>query len=430
MEIVNFTKTSLEALNAPLKGRTYITDEKVKGLSLYITCKGIRTFYVRKNLNGRDQKIVIGQFPEVSIDNARKQALNYMGMIAFGNDPIAERRKNAQQKITLGAFYKEYIERHCKVNKKSWRYDEREIEKFLSHWFNYRLSEIKQEDVRKLFDRITRDNGPYQANRILERLRGLYNKAIEWGWNGSNPAIGIKKNRERSRDRFILPAELPCFHKALADEANTTAKDCIQMLLLCGARKTNTLKMRFEQINWDWHTWRIPDTKNGEPQIVTLVARAMDILRRRQDAINSPWVFPSDLDNNKHFVNLKRGWSRVLRRATVYFWMSDRSCSSFVTELIKLNTEALDYALLYNDIVKKAKAKNISLPDGLIDLRIHDIRRTIGSYQAITGASLQIIGKSLGHKSSQSTQVYARLDLDPVKASLEKAVDTIFKLDT
>lgn len=55
------------------------------------------------------------------------------------------------------------------------------------------------------------------------------------------------------------------------------------------------------------------------------------------------------------------------------------------------------------------------------DLRIHDLRRTLGSWQAITGASLPIIGKSLNHKSQQATAIYARLDLDPVRMSVEKA---------
>lgn len=58
-------------------------------------------------------------------------------------------------------------------------------------------------------------------------------------------------------------------------------------------------------------------------------------------------------------------------------------------------------------------------------LRIHDIRRTLGSYQAITGASLPIIGKSLGHKSQQATAIYARLNLDPVRQSLERATQAM-----
>ena len=62
---------------------------------------------------------------------------------------------------------------------------------------------------------------------------------------------------------------------------------------------------------------------------------------------------------------------------------------------------------------------------GFRDLRLHDLRRTLGSWQAATGASLPIIGKSLGHKSLAATQIYARLNLDPVRASINKATDAM-----
>jgi len=58
---------------------------------------------------------------------------------------------------------------------------------------------------------------------------------------------------------------------------------------------------------------------------------------------------------------------------------------------------------------------------GIEDLRIHDLRRTLGSWQARTGASLPIIGKSLNHKTHQATAIYARLDLDPVRQSVNTA---------
>lgn len=55
------------------------------------------------------------------------------------------------------------------------------------------------------------------------------------------------------------------------------------------------------------------------------------------------------------------------------------------------------------------------------DLRIHDLRRTLGSWQAKTGASMVIIGKSLNHKNQATTAIYARLDLDPVRAAVNTA---------
>lgn len=63
---------------------------------------------------------------------------------------------------------------------------------------------------------------------------------------------------------------------------------------------------------------------------------------------------------------------------------------------------------------------------GIENLRIHDLRRTLGSYQAATGANGYIIGKSLGHRSQQSTAIYARLNLDPVRESVNKATEAMF----
>ena len=56
---------------------------------------------------------------------------------------------------------------------------------------------------------------------------------------------------------------------------------------------------------------------------------------------------------------------------------------------------------------------------------VNELRRTLGSWQAATGASLSIIGRSLGHKNVATTAVYARLDLDPVRASVNTAADAI-----
>ena len=98
----------------------------------------------------------------------------------------------------------------------------------------------------------------------------------------------------------------------------------------------------------------------------------MTVLKARLEANGEEWVFPG-AGATGHLASPKRAWKRVLDRAKIR------------------------------------------------DLRIHDLRRTLGSYQARTGASLVIIGKSLNHKSAQSTSVYARLDIDPVRESITRA---------
>lgn len=375
---ISFTKPKLAGIVSPkpMPGRQTVYDtyhdDKEAGLVLLVTSGGSKTFYLSKKINGRPERIKLGKFPDLSVENARKAAAQQKGQIAGGKNPNQE-RKRLRGDMSLGGLFHDYMERYSKKQKRSWRYDEREINKFLSHWFRRKLSDITKHEVQRLHEKIRDNNGLYQANRLLERLRAMYNKAIEWGWEGDNPASGVKKFKEKSRDRFVQTDELPHLFAAIDRDPNELIRDYVMLSLLTGARKGNVLAMRWDEINFERAEWRIPETKNGEPVILPLVIQAIEILERRRRATNSEWVLHSENSKSGHLADPKRAWKRIMEEA------------------------------------------------GIADLRIHDIRRTLGSYQAITGASMQIIGKSLGHKSQQATAVYARLNLDPVRQSVEKA---------
>jgi len=434
----NFTQDTINNAPLPAKGkRAYYRDEKEAGLVLDVRASGSKSFYLYKKINGKPERILLGQYPDMKIPEARKACAIKKGEIAHGKNPQEEKRK-IRQEITLGDFFKEYMEKYSKPHKKSWKYDEREIPVFLGHWFNRKLSSISTHEVRELHNSIynktfKKNNhtrgGHFQANRALERLRALYNKAIEWGWDGDNPTIGIKKFKEKSRERFIQPNELPLLFHALDVEENKTAKDYILISLMTGARKSNVLSMRWEQINWERQLWRIPDTKNGEPVTIPLIAQAIDILKKRKIRTNSPWAFEGD-GAKGHFSDPKKTWNRVRQRATIELWKLDKHHAKLIEEVESNLQESDNYGFtvlkLFNSIKAEAEIRNVELPTGLMDIRLHDLRRTFGSYQAITGASLPIIGKTLGHKSQVSTQVYARLNDDPVRDSMEKAADAMF----
>jgi integrase len=227
---------------------------------------------------------------------------------------------------------------------------------------------------------IGQEYGKIEANLVLAYIRAIYNKMIEWGWEGVNPAAKIQKFKEQKRDRFILHDELPKFMEALEMEPNRDMRDFFLMCLYTGACCGNVLSMRWEDIDFSINEWRIPDTKNGEPVRIPLIKEALEILNDRSwlKGSSTPWVFPSrerKKSKSGHLEKPQAAWKRILDRA------------------------------------------------GLKNLRIHDLRRTLASYQAIAGTSLLIIGKSLGHKSPQSTAIYARLSNDPVRASMESALD-------
>lgn len=376
MNKINFTKQSLFALKPLEDERLVYHDTREKGLSLYITSKGTKTFFIRKRVSGRDEKIILGRFPDISIEQARKLAQVNKGEVAKGFNPNTE-KKRLKQEITLKLLFDEYLDRYAKKHKKTWKYDEQQFNRYLSTWQYKKLTTIQKQDIERLHQRIGEEHGKYAANRLLSLLKTMFNKAKEWGWGGDNPAKGVKKFREKSRDRFLQPNELPKFFKALAQETNETIKDYVWLSLLTGARKSNVLSMRWDEINFTRKVWHIIETKNYDSVDIPLVKEALEILKRRKKGSNSQWVFPSDTSKSGHLIDPKRVWQRVLENA------------------------------------------------GIENLRIHDIRRTLGSYQAITGSSLLIIGKTLGHKSQQATQIYSRLNSGPIKASMDKAIKII-----
>jgi integrase len=134
--------------------------------------------------------------------------------------------------------------------------------------------------------------------------------------------------------------------------------------------------MQWKDINLKREEWRIKETKTGTPQTVTLSPEALTVLRNRKPSEPTTFVFPGE-GSSGHLIEPKKGWKRILERA------------------------------------------------GIDDLRIHDLRRTLGSWQAKTGASLAIIGKSLNHKNPSTTAIYARLDQEPIRESVNTATSAM-----
>nr|WP_253307700.1 site-specific integrase [Rickettsia endosymbiont of Ceutorhynchus assimilis] len=159
-------------------------------------------------------------------------------------------------------------------------------------------------------------------------------------------------------------------------------KDYVYISLYTGARKSNVLSMEWKEINLTDKTWYIPahKSKNGIPHLLPLTEKAIEILskRKKEKKNNNKWVFPSPRKSKSgHFEEPQKSWHKIRQKA------------------------------------------------GIPDVRIHDIRRTTGSWMAINGASEYIIGKALNHKSPKSTKIYARLSIEPVRAFMEKATNSI-----
>lgn len=375
---MNFSKGRIEAIPLPSEGQRFeFHDTQAKGLLLRVSSAGTKTFCFYRWIKGasKPERITLGRFPAMTVEQARSKAAQLNAAVENGENPN-EPLKLQKAEPTLLELFDDFIEH--KRNKKGQHLSPKTVQEYrksftcyLEPWSKRKLSKIASAEMSALHKKLGKDR-PTTANRTMALVSSLYNFGIlERSYKVTNPAEKIKKYPENERDRFLYPDELPRFFDALAKEENPDMRDYFLLALLTGVRKSNVLAMRWDEIHLERGEWRII-TKGNSAQTVTLSPEVIDILANRKLSAQSKWVFPGT-GKTGHLVEPKKAWQRLLERA------------------------------------------------GLTDLRIHDLRRTLGSWQAKTGASLLTIGKSLNHKSTQSTAIYARLDLDPVRESVNRA---------
>jgi integrase len=239
-------------------------DNKVPGLVLYVGAK-CKTFYLYRRVYGQPQRIKLGRFPAMTVEQARKRALAVNAEIEGGT---------FGKPTTFGELWKLYCE--VKRTKRTLDQDEFNYDHYLKAWAGRRLDTITEGDCQRLHS--GKSGAPILANRVRALLSTVFNIAVKHGLRKDNPVRAVNKNPERSRERFLTNEELPKFFTAL----QTCEPDFRDMLLLClytGARVGNVLKMDDEQI--EGPTWTIPRTKNGRSQQVHLCPEALAVIQGR-----------------------------------------------------------------------------------------------------------------------------------------------------
>lgn len=377
----NFTEKTLAALPAPTNTHFVMyRDTGQRGLALMVTDSGAKTYYFCMKFQGVPKRVKIERFGDIKLPEARLRASEMRTAAARDKVDPAQKRNEELKDITLAQFYDgQYRPRHSVPYKrpKSIQKDDSMFKNYLAPLHNRKMMSVTRGEVERLHQELNERISPYTANRAITLLKHMYSKAHEWGFpkHHENPVTGIRMFKERSRDRFLQPDELARFFDALKDEPNQQFSNFVLLSLFIGQRKENMLSVRWSDVDLENGFIYFPDTKNGDAQRMPLTKQALEILAYMRQSATGKYLFPSKNSASGHIEDFHRPW----------------------------------YALL-----KRAEIEN---------LRFHDLRRTFGSYQAINGASLPIIGKSLGHRSSGATAVYAHLTADPVRESMERATE-------
>lgn len=322
---VRLAKLAIENLPLPRSGKRFERwwVNNVPGLCIRVMETGVKSFLFVRRIGHRTTEITLGKFPALTPDQAKRMVMEMNAQASNGIDPADEIRAHRKE-LTLGEGFGLYLERHAKPHKRTWQEDERRWKLYLEAGLaKQKLSDISRRDISNLHTQIGQvgrqgHGSPYEANRVLALISVVYSKLHEWEITEKNPVTGIKKFREEKRDRFLKSGELPHFFKALAEINHDYASDFFLLLLLTGARKTNVLEMTWNDIDFKEATWRIPRTKNDDPQTVILVPQAITILRQRKAAASSAWVFPSDTSASGHLEEPKKAWRNLRALVTCY----------------------------------------------------------------------------------------------------------------
>jgi integrase len=369
---MKLTKAVVEQTERPLSGQKFVRDNALKGFALRVTANGAKSFVWEGRIKGRMRRYTLGAYPALTVAAARERALAAKVAIVGGRDPSTERR-DERRELTFAGLATRYIAEHAKPRKRSWKEDERRIKAhLLTRFGTRRLSDIRPDEIVAMQNLLKRQRGLYESNRVAVLIRTMFNIARDMKlFGGENPAARIKLFREDKRERFLSPEELRRVNDALADEQSEYWRAYFPLALILGTRKSELLSVRWENIDFDQRTLRLPKTKAGRSHLLPLPSSAVELLSSLPSRTQNEWVFPSR-SGGGHSVEAAKAWQRIRQRA------------------------------------------------GLTDVRLHDLRRTLGSWLAAQGHSLPLIGRALNHSSIAATQIYARLDLDPVRRALEE----------
>lgn len=386
-----------------------IFDEDVLGFSLVVQRTGNRGFALDYTIHGRQRRMTIGRWPEWSVTAARDRAKQLRRDIDAGNDPLAGRQE-ARAAPRIPDLIDRYLKEHAvHLAPRNASDQESMLRKLVEpHWKHRLVAEIDATDVERVLSLIAagrarpakekaRSRGkrelqparptPIRANRAGEVLRKMFNLAVAWKMRSDNPADGFRRRVETERERFLTTAELSRLGDALHAAEDQRAAAIVRMCMLTGARLGEVRTARFEHFNLELGTWTKPaaNTKQRRIHRTPISADTAALVRLRRDAVPAgcEWLFPGDALGADGA--LKDQPVQEIRR----FWSGIQTAAR------------------------------------LPDVRIHDLRHTFASLLVSGGASLEMIGKLLGHSQMRTTQRYAHLMDSPLRAGVDAVADAM-----
>jgi integrase len=336
---VKLTKTVVEKLPSPPAGQAFHRDSELKGFAVRVTAAGVKSFIVEKRINGKVVRATLARFGELTVEQARKKAQSYLGMIAMGGDPVGDKQRAALRSATLDEAFAAF-----KTNRQSlkphtlYNYG-RLLASAFPDWRGRALTAISKDMVAKRHLHLSDTRGEAYADLAMRFLRSLINFSIAHYEDRSgnpvipdNPVLRLTRtrawNRTERRQTWIKLHQLKAWCgavDALRTESSPSAEtiaDYLLFLLFSGLRRQEAAQLTWDQIDLIDRTLVIPDPKNRRPHTLPLSTVLVEILSRRRTHATSRFVFPGD-GASGYLVEPKRQIAKVVSRSGVEFTIHD-----------------------------------------------------------------------------------------------------------
>lgn len=261
---------------SPDKGRITLTDGR--GLQLRITSSGKRTWSLQYRFNGRMLKTTIGEWPAVSVSDARKLADAERLKLAQGVDPQTE-KKNAKHKgLSFQSAWEMFDALYISEKKPKTAKEYRRSAKadILPRFKHLALKDVTKADIVALIDSIQK-RAPIMANRTLALIGKFYSWCLGKDYVERNLALGIPKVREQSRDRVLSLDELRAIYSA-AKKLSAGNQLFVQLLLLTGQREAVIARLEANEIHENSLVISRERNKSGERINVPLPLLARQLI--------------------------------------------------------------------------------------------------------------------------------------------------------
>lgn len=402
--LFSFTNAKLSKIINDTSKRIQLRDSVQKGLMFRCSPANKKTFYYRgwDNLKKRTVIEKIGDYPAISIAQARNRVQERSYQVSQGIDLTQERIKQRQEKTIDDIFsiwFEDYAKVHLSNHKDIYSRHHNYISPYLGDkTANELTSDILKEWQTSLLKQPKKRQSKTPgvdtlskgtAGRAKLQLSSMYTNTLP---HLPNPCKGVKTYTSQPRDVFLQSHDLERFFEALDHPDTPETLKIYWMVCICtGVRVSRVRAMRWEDIDFKLQAWRISaaDQKNLQAMLIPLPKVLWEVLEARYNYFTAidklePWVFPNPKTATGHIGDPRQQWKAFLERAGL-----------------------------------TATSTNGS------HIKPHDLRRTFGSWHTIGGASERMLQAALGNRTEKSVKHYAHLGINPLREATERTVNTM-----